>query len=94
MEQNQMLEFVKALGHADRLRVVGVLTKSPASIKQVAEALNIPFRDAMNHLAYLEHIGAVRAQPAENRQDAIYELAEDSLENLARKQFEGQKEGL
>jgi hypothetical protein len=91
MEQNQMLEFVKALGHADRLRVVGVLTKAPASIKQVAEALNIPFRDAMNHLAYLEHIGAVRAQPAENRQDAIYELAENSLENLARKQFEGQK---
>jgi hypothetical protein len=91
MEQNQMLEFVKALGHADRLRIIGVLTKDPASIKQVAEALNIPFRDAMNHLGYLEHIGAVRARPAENRQDALYELAEDSLENLARKQFEGQR---
>lgn len=91
MEQNQMLEFVKALGHADRLRVIGVLTKAPANIKQVAEALDIPFRDAMNHLAYLEHIGAVHAQPSASKQEALYELAEDSLENLARRQFEGQK---
>jgi hypothetical protein len=91
MEQNQMLEFIKALGHADRLRVVGVLTKTPASIKQVSQALDIPFKDAMNHLAYLEHIGAVRAQPAENRADALYELAEEDLESLARSQFAGQK---
>ncbi|PKN92403.1 MAG: hypothetical protein CVU44_14800 [Chloroflexi bacterium HGW-Chloroflexi-6] len=92
MEQDKMLDFVKALGHADRLRVIGVLTKAPANIKQVAEALNIPFRDAMNHLAFLEHIGAVRAQPAENKQDAIYELDTNNLENAARKQFEGQRQ--
>lgn len=92
MEQNQMLDFVKALGHADRLRVVGVLTKAPATIKQVAEALNIPYRDAMNHLSFLEYIGAVRAQPAESKQDAVYELDGEGLENAARKQFEGQKQ--
>jgi hypothetical protein len=91
MEQNEMLNFVKALGHADRLRVIGALAQSPASIKQVAESLNIPFKDAMNHLAYLEHIGAARARPSDSKQEAVYELAEDSLEALARKQFEGQK---
>lgn len=93
MEQDKMLDFVKALGHADRLRVIGVLTKAPANIKQVAEALNIPFRDAMNHLSFLEYIGAVRAQPADNKQDAIYELDTNNLENAARKQFEGQRQG-
>jgi hypothetical protein len=91
MEQNEMLNFVKALGHADRLRVIGALAQSPANIKQVAESLNIPFKDAMNHLAYLEHIGAVRVQPSDSKQEAVYELAEGNLEAVARQHFAGQK---
>ncbi len=91
MEQNQMLEVIKALGDADRLRVIGVLTQSPANIKQVAESLNLPFKDAMNHLAYLEHIGAVRAQPSESKQETVYALAEGNLEALARQHFAGQR---
>jgi hypothetical protein len=46
----------------------------------------------MNHLSFLEYIGAVRAQPAENKQDAIYELDTNNLDNAARKQFEGQRQ--
>ena len=30
MEENEMLNFVKSLADADRLRIVGVLTRSPA----------------------------------------------------------------
>ena len=29
MEDNEMLEFVKALAHADRLRVLGILARTP-----------------------------------------------------------------
>ncbi len=84
MEQNQMLEFVKALGHTDRLRVIGVLTQSPASIKQVAEALNISFKDAMNHLMYLKHIGAVRIQETGHDHDDVFALDADGLEKINR----------
>ncbi|MFO7584736.1 MAG: DUF2087 domain-containing protein [Anaerolineales bacterium] len=91
MEQNSMLDFVKALGHADRLRVIGVLTQSPANIKQVAELLNIPFKDAMNHIAFLEDVGAVRAKAVSEQENTVYELAEDNLENVARQQFQDQK---
>lgn len=82
MKENQMLEFVKALGHTDRLRVIGVLTQSPASIKQVAEALNISFKEAMNHLMYLKHIGAVRVQESGQGHDDIFALDADGLEKI------------
>lgn len=84
MKQNEMLEVVKALGNAERLRVVGVLTQAPATMNQVAEALGIPFRDAMNHLSYLEHIGAVRAQKAARRQDDLFSLNPEGLEQIAK----------
>jgi len=86
MEQDKMLDFVKALGHADRLRVIGILTQAPASIKQVAEALNIPFRDAMNHLSYLKHIGAVRVQESGHGHDDIFALDTDGLEKIQQAQ--------
>ncbi len=80
MHEDHMLEFVKALGHADRLRIVGMLTQAPASAVQVSQTLGMPFRDAMNHLAYLAHMGIVRSQPAALRQDDLYELIADSME--------------
>ena len=62
MEQNEMLEFVKALSHADRLRVIGALAKKSASAKEISEALGMPFRDVFQHLAMLEHGGIVQKQ--------------------------------
>jgi hypothetical protein len=90
MEQDRMLDFVKALGHADRLRIIGLLTKSSASVAQVAEALNIPIRDAYNHLSFLEYVGALRAFPGERAQDTVYELDTGHLETNAREHFGGQ----
>jgi hypothetical protein len=83
MEQNEMLDFVKALSHADRLRIIGALTtRKSATIKEIAENLNLPFRDAFNHLAFLEYIGVVRQ---ENEQ---YVLNPEGADALARRQFE------
>jgi hypothetical protein len=89
MEQTQMLEYIKALGQPDRLRVIGVLTQSSASIQQVATALNIPFPEALNHLVFLEQIGAVRIAA---EQDGLYELDTAKLGHVARRQFEGQQQ--
>lgn len=92
MEDNQMLDFVKALAHADRLRIVGVLTKSPATISQVAQILGMHPRDALNHLAFLEYIGVVRSTPAQQKQDDLYELVPEGIENAAKRQFSSERE--
>jgi hypothetical protein len=86
MPNSEMLDFVKALTHADRLRIVGALTiRKHATAKEIAESLNLPFREAFNHLAFLEHIGVVRQ---ENEQ---YTLSPAGVEALARRQFEGKE---
>lgn len=83
-DPNEMLDFIKAFTDADRLRIVGILTQHPASIKKVSEELHIPFKDAANHLAYMKFIGVVR----EN--EDIYELDTKGMEELSRRQFAGQ----
>jgi len=83
MEQNDMLDFVKALSDADRLRIVGILTQHPAGIKEIAGELGLPYRDAMNHLAFMRFAGILREK------DGTYELDPDGLEALTRKQFAG-----
>ena len=85
-EKPEILDFVKAMSDADRLRIVGVLSRRPASLTEVTEALHIPTGDAFNHLAYLVHVGVVREA------DGRYALAGEAVESLARKQFAGRKE--
>ena len=83
MEQNEMIDFVKALSDADRLRIIGMLTQRPATIKEVAAELGLPFKDAMNHLAFMKFAGIVREK------DDVYELDPEGLEALSRRQFAG-----
>jgi len=83
MEQNEMLDFVKALSDADRLRIIGILTQHPASTKEVAAELGLSFKDAMNHLAFMKFAGIVREK------DDLYELDSEGLEALSRRQFAG-----
>ena len=83
MEQNEMLDFVKALSDADRLRIVGILTRRPSTSKEIASELHIPFKDALNHLAFMKFTGIVREK------DDLYELDPEGLEALSRRQFAG-----
>lgn len=78
-----MLDFVKALTDADRLKIVGMLTQEPATLSQITERLSLPTREAYNHLEFLKFVGVV------SEQDGLYTLQTDGLENLARHQFEG-----
>jgi hypothetical protein len=83
MEQNDMLDFVKALSDADRLRIVGILTQHPASTTEIAGELGLSFKDTTNHLAFMKFAGILREK------DDIYELDPDGLQALARRQFVG-----
>ena len=82
----EMLDFVKAMSDADRLRIIGVLTKAPANITDVAAELGIPFREAMNHLAFLEFVGAV------TKADETFSLNPSGLEALSKRQFGEKRE--
>jgi len=75
------MDFVKAMADVDRLRIIGILARENASQSEIASYLNMPLRDVVDHLTYLEHVGLIRLK--ENR----YELNNDNLENLAREQL-------
>ena len=86
METNpEMLDFVKAMASAERLRVIGVLARGRATQAQIAEQLHLPVRDVYNHLSFLEHVSVV------TETDGVYDLNEKAIETLARKQFEGKR---
>ena len=58
--QPEVLDFVKAMASAERLRVIGALVRGRATQAEIAEQLHVPVQDAFNHLAFLVHVGVVR----------------------------------
>jgi len=83
--QNEVMDFVKAMASVERLRVVGALVRGRATRAQIAEQLHLPVRDVFQHLAFLEHANVVREE------DGVYELDEKAIEVLARGQLEEQR---
>ncbi len=86
MNEEEMLDFIKALAHTDRLRIVGLLTRKPMPAPEIAQAMNLPLQDTIRHLFHLEH-GNVVVRSV----DGIYSLDDEGLQNLARQTFEGTK---
>lgn len=82
---HELLDFVKAMADADRLRVIGVLAMQRAKNSEIAELLNMPLRDVVDHLAFLEHVGVI------NLKDGLYELNTEKVETLAREQLREKK---
>lgn len=86
MEDNKaMLNFVKALSHADRFKNVGMLAQRSARLVEITEGLSLPNREVSNHMAFLEHVGVV------HRNEDVFELDTIGLETVARQQFEGRR---
>lgn len=77
----QILDFVKAMSDAERLRVIGVLVRGPQDAAGVAAQLDLPLSDAFQHLEFLVFVGVVR------KEDGRYALDPGGLEALSRKQF-------
>ena len=84
-DETNILNFVKAMSDADRLRIIGVLVKRRASDSEIAISLHMPLRNVMDHLAFLEQVGLV------NLINNIYELNTDKVEGLARSHFHEEK---
>ena len=85
-KEGQVLDFVKAVSHADRLRVIGVLAQGAASIREIADQLGMSYREAFGHLGMLEYAGVV------HKAGDIFRLDEAALEALSRRQFSGQRD--
>ena len=83
-DNHEILDFVKALAHADRLKIVGMLAQMPARLADITGGLSLPTREVFNHLAILEFVGVV------HKKGEIFELDTNGLETLARRQFEGE----
>ena len=86
MELNpEMLDFVKAMMSADRLRVIGVLARGRATQAQIAKQLHLPVKDVFNLISFLVHANVI------TETDGVYDLNEKAIERLARKEFEGKR---
>ena len=86
MEPNpEMLDFLKAMSDADRLRIIGLLTQRRASRADIVAKLNIPLCEIVDHLAFLEFVGVV------SQKEDQYELNETKLATLARDNFAGER---
>ena len=82
---NEILDFVKAMADADRLRIIGVLAKRRANKSEIAGRLNMPLRDTVNHLSFLEQVGVISLK------DNLYELNTEKVEGLARDHLREEK---
>ena len=81
----EILDFVKAMASAERLRVIGALVRGRATQAEIAEQLHVRVRDVFDHLFFLTQVGVV------NETDGAYDLNEKAIESLARGQFEGKR---
>jgi hypothetical protein len=86
-DSQEILDFVKAMADVDRLRIIGILARERASQPEIVALLNMPVRDVVNHLAFLEHVGVIA------NKDNSYELNTGNLERLARDQLREEKPG-
>lgn len=82
---NEMLDFVKALSDPDRLRIVGLLSQGGATREQVAERLKLSPKDSLNHLAFLEFVGAI------HQEDGLYSLNDERLAVMAKEKLAEQR---
>jgi len=87
-----MLDFVKAMSDADRLRVIGILACAPASAHQVAADMEIPFREAYHHLTFLRYVGVVRSDTGDDSQEAIYSFNPEGADQIAKLRLSGDKQ--
>lgn len=74
----EILDFVKAMSSPERLRIIGLLSQEPATREVIAARLSLSAKDSLNHLTFLEHVGAV------SQTDGIFSLNNDKLAVLAR----------
>ena len=79
--ENQLLEFFKALAEPKRLKIVSILAQGSYSVEELAAMLELRNSTVSHHLSYLAHAGLVSAR-AEGYY-SVYELETKALKNMA-----------
>jgi predicted transcriptional regulator len=82
----ELLEFFKALADANRLKIVGLLARSPLTVEQMAEMLEIHPSTVSHHLSRLAKAGLVSAR-AEGYY-SVYQLEVKAIEAMAQRLLE------
>ena len=80
----KLLAFFKALGNKDRLQITGLLAQRPATVVELARALDLRETDVVHHLARLEDLGLVRSAPTDS---PVCSFDEDALVELNKEVF-------
>ena len=79
----ELLNFFKALSDANRLKIVGLLARSPLTVEQLAEMLAIHSSTVSHHLSRLTKAGLVSAR-AEGYY-SVYQLETKVIEAMAQR---------
>jgi len=82
----EIMDFLKAMSDVDRLRIIGVLAQGDSNRDEIANQLHLPVRDAIQHLAYLGHVGIVEES------EGLFKLNLQKLEEMSRNQLGTKKE--
>jgi hypothetical protein len=85
MDENEMVDFVKALADANRLRIIGLLAQKPARLSEIIELSGFHPAETHHHLDRLLKSGVVRLK------DGHYELDNEALEKRSLQQFKGKR---
>jgi predicted transcriptional regulator len=80
---DELLEFFKALADGNRLRILGLLSRQPLTVEQMAEMLQLRPSTVSHHLQYLAHVGLVSARAVSYYN--VYRLEDGALENMAKR---------
>jgi hypothetical protein len=78
---NEMLDFVKAMSHPDRLRIIGVLSQRTLTRAELAVRLELPLKEIVDHLHDLEQVGAI------SQKGEAYVINDERLAALAREKL-------
>jgi DNA-binding transcriptional ArsR family regulator len=83
-EQNtdQLVEFFKALGDGNRLRIVGLLAERPYTVEELGQTLGIGVSTVSHHLARLSRIGLLDTRTESYY--TLYALRPDVLGDMAK----------
>jgi predicted transcriptional regulator len=82
----ELLDFFKALADANRLKIVGLLARSPLTVEQLAEMLEIHPSTVSHHLSRLNKAGLVSARA--DGYYSVYRLETKALESMAQRLLE------
>ncbi len=82
-ESEELLIFFKALADANRLKIVGILSRQPYTVEQLAAILDLGASTVSHHLAKLSEAGLVTATA--HSYYNYYRLETGHLEQMARK---------